>query len=526
MKSVLLVLLCALAISPLLSIRESLWIDELHSAWTISGEWSEIEPRAASGNQSPLYFYGLRAFSTAFRAFEQTGVGNEAILRASSLIGWWMLCGFSLLTIHRRNPIDGKWVTMMVIALWLWIDRIGAFYAIELRPYIWVAVLSLFVMQSGAKLAEQPNRLGIAWLIASSLVFYLHYTSLIVIGLSWLAIVAAIAWRWTSIESPHRRPIVGWRLVEIALLSLLCAPGLLQLNGSYRNVQQWSSFAGDGSLVKLVDILPWCFWMLIPTVAYTTQKWLRERPSHGRTLRSAKVPMAIATESGNATDPSAWLLQLFAVGFGTVLIAWLFTYLNIAPLMHRRYVIGSYPAILLAGAFCLGGIRNSKSVLLVGLVSAGLLAYWQGTTSEWYAGRWIAWQRQEDWRGAAVVLSDLRKPKEPIFLAPMLIETTEANVHNTKYSSYFKFALASLYRVSEADSIQILSNSRIRWKTDFLEYCRANSHDVGWIVARVDASALDGIDAGMQSKDAVEIGWKFERVFNGGRVQVLKVEKR
>src|SRR5262245_35983851 len=38
---------------------ESLWIDELHTSWVVSGRFSEVMPRAAMGNQSPLYFWWM-----------------------------------------------------------------------------------------------------------------------------------------------------------------------------------------------------------------------------------------------------------------------------------------------------------------------------------------------------------------------------------------------------------------------------------------------------------------------------------
>ena len=38
-------------------LTDSLWIDELHTAWSLDGDFSEIADRAASGNQPPLYFW-------------------------------------------------------------------------------------------------------------------------------------------------------------------------------------------------------------------------------------------------------------------------------------------------------------------------------------------------------------------------------------------------------------------------------------------------------------------------------------
>src|SRR6185369_7409386 len=37
--------------------RESLWADELHTAWCAGGSFAEVGRRAAVGNQSPLFFW-------------------------------------------------------------------------------------------------------------------------------------------------------------------------------------------------------------------------------------------------------------------------------------------------------------------------------------------------------------------------------------------------------------------------------------------------------------------------------------
>src|SRR6478672_5531677 len=37
--------------------RESLWLDELHTAWCAIGPLANVQPRAEIGNQSPLFFW-------------------------------------------------------------------------------------------------------------------------------------------------------------------------------------------------------------------------------------------------------------------------------------------------------------------------------------------------------------------------------------------------------------------------------------------------------------------------------------
>ncbi len=40
------------------SMQQSLWIDELHTAWVSTGPWSEVTARAAAGNQTPFILPG------------------------------------------------------------------------------------------------------------------------------------------------------------------------------------------------------------------------------------------------------------------------------------------------------------------------------------------------------------------------------------------------------------------------------------------------------------------------------------
>lgn len=40
----------------LVQVHESLWLDQLHTAWTVADAPGEIAPRAAIGTHSPMYF--------------------------------------------------------------------------------------------------------------------------------------------------------------------------------------------------------------------------------------------------------------------------------------------------------------------------------------------------------------------------------------------------------------------------------------------------------------------------------------
>ena len=40
----------------------SFWLDELHTAWIVNGDWNDVVARCQIGNQSPLYFCVLKVF--------------------------------------------------------------------------------------------------------------------------------------------------------------------------------------------------------------------------------------------------------------------------------------------------------------------------------------------------------------------------------------------------------------------------------------------------------------------------------
>jgi uncharacterized membrane protein len=64
---------------------ESLWLDELHSAWVVSESWGDIVPRAAQGNQPPLYFWLVRLVCDTY------GVSEPALRAVSCVSGIGLL---------------------------------------------------------------------------------------------------------------------------------------------------------------------------------------------------------------------------------------------------------------------------------------------------------------------------------------------------------------------------------------------------------------------------------------------------
>src|SRR5688572_14871390 len=59
--------------------NESLWLDELHTSWTVGESWQEIYRRAEIGNHSPLYFF-LPKLAKELLGFRETTVRLPSLI--------------------------------------------------------------------------------------------------------------------------------------------------------------------------------------------------------------------------------------------------------------------------------------------------------------------------------------------------------------------------------------------------------------------------------------------------------------
>ena len=74
------------------AVRDDLWLDELQTAWIVEGSWSEIPARAAIGNQTPLYFYLVKAI-TRVAGVNERSLRSLSLLAGAGLIvtAWWFV---------------------------------------------------------------------------------------------------------------------------------------------------------------------------------------------------------------------------------------------------------------------------------------------------------------------------------------------------------------------------------------------------------------------------------------------------
>jgi len=177
------ILLAAIGLRSL-TLGESLWLDELHTSWVVAGPLSDVASRAADGNQGPVYFW-LVWFMVRLLG------DSEWVIRLPSLMSSIASLG-TLAFLSRRYLNVGCSAALLVISLGA-IDPHLVFYAREARPYAfvqWLAALHLCLTLElalrGATLQRRIAWIGLGWLL-----FYSHFTSLMLLGVELVLMLCA-----------------------------------------------------------------------------------------------------------------------------------------------------------------------------------------------------------------------------------------------------------------------------------------------------------------------------------------------
>jgi mannosyltransferase len=392
---------------------ESLWVDELHTAWAVAGGVDELAARAKAGNQPPLYFYLVRGATRLFGM-------NEAALRLPSILAGAALVPFSFALVRRWS--GSNWAALAAAAIAA-VDRDFLFYATEARVYAVLQLLALLRLAVFVRLlAASSGRLRLAYIAVSALMFHLHYTT----ALLWVGEAACV----TLVGCGRRRrngapadaaddpgfyaasSFLRDSLVIVALV-LPAAPHLAEV---FQRRENWAGFIPAPTLEQLATepyagrIAPWACYLAPPAVCLLLSI-LTHRRSHRRDDEPARglnrVLLVTAT----------WIAV-------PILAAWLLSVTDIARVFLYRYLIGSAAAApLVAGLLCgLGATKIWRSIAAIAAISAAI-----GCTAPEYAARFAAESRfladrNEDWRSAIAHINS-RDDRLPVLLYAGLIET-------------------------------------------------------------------------------------------------------
>jgi len=413
------------------TLPESLWIDELHTAWTVSGSWEEVATRARLGNNHPLFYhfvYGL---------VQVAGV-REWTLRLLSLA-----CGTGLIPL--AYACTRRWgfarSTSLLAAALIAVDPHCLYFSREARPY---AALQLVALASFAMLLQRLRtprcRWRIGWIGLATLAFYLHYTAaLFVAG----QIVAAFALRLAPPEktAPPARPA---RAIDFALdllvIAVACSwPTMTHIWQVAARRDNWQSFVPRSPLVELFTIYPLVWYWTLPLVLLASSHlWARGRGKAAALspvpTRESGSPAAEGSLPNRVTRPEDRFMERLAAAlltwfFATLVMAWALTASDVARLFFRRYVIGVgvVPALFAAWAWqqatapsrLPAPLRRGLAVIMGGIVILGI-----GPFANPFYGWPIARHNHEDWRAAVAWINDAPGPRRewPVWIRSGLIE--------------------------------------------------------------------------------------------------------
>jgi len=431
---------------------DSLWIDELHTAWTVQDRWEEVAPRALYGNQSPLYFWiewiavqisGRQELSyRAISLFSGTALIIAAYFLAYYLAEWLSgrssdsLSGSAAAVARGRSYLSG------LLAAWLvaW-DPLLIFYAQEARPY---AVVQLFVvLQMLCTLAwlHSPTRTKlILSLVLASLSTLLHPTAALQFVPAFLLAV------WYGWKKPTEgRSALGLAAAAVVFTLALLYPVLLR---AFSHRQDWSTFIDKPTLLDFLQLLPGTALALF-SLTYLLVEFFRRRKSPSANGDAQNLGSSANLLLGTVV---AWLLvPLVAV--------WIFSVSDVARLWSPRYVAGSIPAIAILLALATRLFPDRRFSNLAALSLAMLVPLWDAHSPARQLLR-RDWQsdRKEDWRSAIERLHTLRTGSHSdvaVFVDTGLLETTDLLAENPSplAQDYSRLPLLGPYPVGDRHNL-------------------------------------------------------------------------
>jgi hypothetical protein len=407
-------------------VGESLWLDELHTAWTVSDSWSDVAPRTRMGNNSPLYFY--LPWMTA-RAFGLT----EVALRLPSLLAGTALIGVIYLVVHAWTGHRG--MALMAAALAA-MDRHFLFYSLEARPYVFVQTLGVVHVATFWHLVRRPSAtIRAVWIVGAIVLFYLHYTAALLIPAEVVYyLVARLGWR----ERLRYRGTSLLLDVTLVLIAFLPAWNHLLWVASRR--ESWQLFVAQRPLGAVFRVFPLTLYVALPLIAAAVVglvRRIRKRPPYLATIDFRLLLLVIG-----------WL-------FVPLVLAWLTTWTDVARLLFRRYVMVVSVAPLVLAAL-IGSLCPSRAARIgVAALLVGVSSYWIGPIPQLLRdGRFVN-HGDEDWRRAVQTLRREAARRElPVLVYSGLIEADALRgadpVPHDPLREYCLFPVRGIYSMPES----------------------------------------------------------------------------
>jgi mannosyltransferase len=464
----------------LYDVRHSLWLDELHTSWCVAGDFDDIAPRARMGNYSPVYFWLVWGVTKVFGL-------TELFVRLASLIAGIALIPAVYLLARRftGSPAAGLLAATLVA-----LDgTLFGWYSQEARPYALIQLLSVLHVWAFYELVQRPRwKLRAAFISLTVAMFYLHYTSLLILTgeLVWYGVHRArlACANWNVVRPGVARHYTWLQLaVDLAIAGICCRPAVSHLAEIFVRREQWAQFVEPQPLYAVVSLFAIAPAALGLMLLAGTIAGLRRLVAGKEASRSRVV------------EPSAGMVPLLLSWLAVpLLLTWLATYTSVAHLFFPRYLLFASAALPILAAVGIALLRRPALQTVYFLLAVALLQlspasrdHYAGAVAGYYQSGSFTQHFSEDWRGAVAEIR-ARDPdgRYPVYLSPGLIESRQSSGMNEELPrAYLLFPLHSIYWLPRA---QLLETT---W--DGLAHVPAGADDIrkaegAWLLARTGRS--------------------------------------
>jgi len=393
-------------------VTHSLWLDELHTAWCVAGEFNDIAPRARLGNYSPLYFW-LVWGSAGWLGLSEWGVRLPSIVAGIALIPVIYLAA-ARFTSNRIAALTAAAIVALDGGFFGW-------YALEARPYALVQLLAvvhvwvLFELVHAPKSRAAHRLLRVAFVVLGLALFYLHYTTILLLAgeLAWYA-----GRRWLPGRSACTSPY-SWRAlsVDALLICAACVPALGHLREIYDRRANWTQFVSLPALSDLAAPFAAAPAALAILVVIAVAVAIYRRSERGTGVPPVMAPVGRPDLEAVGAEPSHDGLLLALCWYAAPLAAAaVLTFSEVARVFYPRYLMVAAVAIPVLAAAAVGLARR----IHLGAAAAVTLAAIFLMTGPWTIDHFV-----EDWRSAVALVDRHQKDGEPLFVAAGLIEAAE-----------------------------------------------------------------------------------------------------
>ena len=446
-----LVAMIALSIRYTIATGDSLWLDELHTAWTVNDGFAQVATRATDGNQNPFFFWLTWICSQVLES-------NQLALRLVSIVaGTGVAAVAGWFTWRASRSVAGVLITSLIITL----DWRFVFYSTEARPYALMQLLGLLhaaifasllgLLPSGKPSETDRSLKWSALTLLSIALFYCHITSVWLFAAESI-ILLLLSTGLLSQKNGDVNEVTSSALYRPLLLSLSaafvgCLPGVLNLTRVFGRKSNWSDLSSPAGVLS--DAFePLLFWMGFPLLLFTLG-WLMNkfifRP------KSFEQKDLERNNFGQVLFVLAWAITPIA---GVVAV----DYLRIAPLALSRYAVVGTPAMAIFAGLMIG---RTPGVLLkiIAITLIALASYTNNEITRQLVDRQtLPVLRNEDWNSPTDRIEHTElKRTQPVLLFANVIEDADAGTNlDPQFQDYLRFPT---YRVKNltADEPRVFS---------------------------------------------------------------------